>query len=165
MSATNRGSLRHSQDKYMTPVWCVHELLRGLNRPVKSFLEPCRGTGNIYNHVGADRKFSCEIDEGVNYFNTPCPQVELIITNPPFRFALPFLKKSLTEADTVCYLLRLNFLGSQKRKPFWQANPPTNLVVLSRRPSFTFGGTDATEYAWFIWDRAKLFNFATISVV
>jgi len=26
------------------------------------------------------------------------------------------------------------------------------LHVISKRPSFTGGGTDATEYAWFIWD-------------
>jgi len=27
------------------------------------------------------------------------------------------------------------------------------MFVLSKRPSFTGKGTDATDYAWFVWDK------------
>jgi len=81
--------------------------------------------------------------------------LDLIITNPPFKIALEFLEKSLTESKTVIYLLRLNFLGTLKRKEFWNANQPTHLFTLAKRPSFTGKGTDATEYAWFVWDRGN----------
>jgi hypothetical protein len=48
-------------------------------------------------------------------------------------------------------LLRLPWLGSQKRAQ-WQRENPSNIHVLPKRPSFTADGkTDATEYAWFIW--------------
>lgn len=83
--------------------------------------------------------------------------VDLIVTNPPFSLSMEFLTKSLSEAQTVVYLLRLNYLGSAERKTFWKQNQPTHLYVLSNRPSFTGLGTDATEYAWFVWDRGQLF--------
>ena len=44
----------------------------------------------------------------------------------------------------------MNFLGSQKRAAFMRAFPP-DVYGLPRRPSFTGGGTDATEYAWLVW--------------
>jgi len=52
-------------------------------------------------------------------------------------------------------LLRLAFLESKKRKPFWDKHPVTQLYVLSERPSFTNKGTDATAYAWFIWSKHR----------
>lgn len=90
-------------------------------------------------------------------FQTPA----LIIANPPFSQAQEFLEYALVmraeAADwhqpkpTVIFLLRLNFMGAQKRYPFWSAAERPKLRVLSQRPSFTEGGTDMTDYAWFIW--------------
>jgi hypothetical protein len=73
----------------------------------------------------------------------------------PYSLALPFLRKSLSEADTVVYLLRLNFLGSVTRKRFWDAYPPTHLFTITPRPRFVNGGSDACEYGWFLWDRGE----------
>jgi len=71
--------------------------------------------------------------------------------------ALEFLTKSLDEANTVIYLLRVNMLGAQCRKDFWNSHPPSPLFPLAKRPSFTGGSrADATEYAWFAWDRGGL---------
>jgi hypothetical protein len=49
-------------------------------------------------------------------------------------------------------LLRLAFLESKRRFNFWQQYPVNKLYILSQRPSFTGKGTDATAYAWFVWD-------------
>lgn len=75
---------------------------------------------------------------GVDYLITAFPTVDLIITNPPFPLALQFLQKSLSEAQTVIYLLRLNFLGSRGRRDFWQANRPTHILALPDRPVFVW---------------------------
>lgn len=153
MSATNRGAKRNERDFYPTPDYTIDTLLDCLFIPEWiRFLEPCRGNGAIYNKVKTDFKFWAELREGVDYLDTPFEDVDLIITNPPFSLAQEFLDKSLEEGKTVCYLLRLNFLGSQKRHEWWQGRTPDKLIVLSRRPSFTGKGTDATEYAWFVWD-------------
>lgn len=52
-------------------------------------------------------------------------------------------------------LLRLAFLESKKRCDFWQKHPVSKLYVLSERPSFTGAGTDATAYAWFVWNKEQ----------
>jgi len=158
MSSTNRGSKRVEQDAYQTPVWCVEKIVAEINwDQVANFFEPCRGRGNIYNTIPeVFWKEWCEITEGTDYLNTTVLTHDLIITNPPFSKALEFLQKSLSEAKTVIYLLRLNFLGSKKRRDFWKKNSPTHLFTLVPRPSFTGNGTDSIEYAWFIWDRGGI---------
>lgn len=160
MSATNRGSTREPRDFYPTPDYTVRPLLKLINwNRVDSFLEPCKGDGAIYNLIDTKVKQWAEINEGVDYLTTSFPKRDLIITNPPFLLAKEFLEKSLTESDCVCYLLRLNYLGSSKRKSFWnKIGTPNKLLVLSKRPSFTGNGTDATEYAWFCWDKSGLIN-------
>lgn len=160
MSATNRGTLRNENDFYPTPVYSVKPLVDLIDwSRVNSFLEPCKGDGAIYDLVDCKIKQWAEINEGVDYLQRVFSEADLIITNPPFTLAKEFLEKSLTESDCVCYLLRLNYLGSSKRKPFWkQVGTPNKLLVLIKRPSFTGKGTDATEYAWFCWDRSNLIN-------
>jgi hypothetical protein len=112
---------------------------------------------SIYDRVPLreEQKEWAELSEGVDYLGAPMAPVDLIITNPPFSIALEFLQKSLTEAQCVCYLLRLSFLGSKGRKPFWRENTPTHQMVIDR-PSFTGNGTDNSEYAWFCWDHDGL---------
>lgn len=98
------------------------------------------------------------------------PNVDLIVTNPPFSKSIEFVIKSLIEAKTVCYLQRLNWLGSTSRKNFWNNNPPDKIFVLSQRPQFMKemglkSGTDSTEYAWFIWDKLGIINGNKIEVI
>jgi hypothetical protein len=74
-----------------------------------------------------------------------------IIGNPPYSSAAAHIAKALTMADSVAFLLRLNFLASARRFVFWSKFPPAAVYVLAERPSFSGGGTDATDYGWFIW--------------
>lgn len=154
MSATNRGAKRRPNDFYQTPLYTVESLLKVLNlNKVNSFFEPCKGTGNIYNKIDILDKYYSEILENRDYLTTNLNKnYDLIITNPPFTYAREFIEKSLKEANSVWYLLRLNFLESKDRADWWQDKEPTHLLVLSARPSFTGKGTDATGYAWFGWD-------------
>lgn len=161
MSATNRGGNREPQDRYCTPAYCIDKLLNWLDlstdtgKPLK-FFEPCKGEGAIYDRIPTEDKGYCEIREGSDYLTTKIwDHKDIIITNPPYSLALEFLQKSLSEADTVVYLLRLNFLGSKQRKEFWEANPPSHLLTITPRPRFVNGGSDACEYGWFCWDRGQ----------
>lgn len=159
MSSTGRGATRVSQDVYPTPGYCVDKLLpwvsfRSGDTGRTQFVEPCRGDGAIYDRIPAGCwKQHCEIREGTDYLTTPFAQQDIIITNPPYSLAMEFLRKSLGEAHTVVYLLRLNFLGSLARKPFWDEHPPTHLFTITPRPRFVNGGSDSCEYGWFVWDR------------
>jgi hypothetical protein len=129
---------------------------------VHTFLEPCRGDGAIANLIPPHvEQHWAEIEDGRDYLEHAWRDLDLIITNPPFSLALEFLTKSLREARTVCYLLRLNFLGSGCRQSWWNSNRPTHVLPLAQRPRFALNkhgklGSDATEYAWFCWDRGGL---------
>lgn len=184
MISKNRLTGSLPQDKYYTPRWCIELLVNRIDfSKVRTFLEPCKGDGRIIDFIPKTTKatpifgvgiYWCEIDEGKNYLNTiygPMePFFDLIITNPPFSKSIEFLTKSLEEASTVCYLQRLNWLGSQQRKDFWSKNAPDKLFVLSKRPQFMkeIGlkeGTDSTEYAWFIWDKLGIVNGKHIEIL
>ena len=81
---------------------------------------------------------------------------DVIIGNPPYSLALEFVNKSLgllSERGVLILLLRTAFLESKSRYRFWQKNPLSGLYTLSKRPSFTGKGTDATSYSWFVWDK------------
>ena len=60
----------------------------------------------------------------------------------------------LNDDGKLIMLLRTAFLESKSRYEFWQKNKLNGLYVLSKRPSFTGNGTDATSYSWFIWDKS-----------
>lgn len=80
-----------------------------------------------------------------------------VVGNPPYGLALEFVRRSLDivrDGGTVAFLLRLAFLSSAKRKAFFVENPPKNVYVLSKRPSFTKDGrTDGADYAFIVWEK------------
>lgn len=164
MSAAGRAK-REAFDAYLTPKEAVLPLLSRLQiAPEALAFEPCKGKGDIANLLPCDNIYYCELEEGVDYLSgKELPTVDLIITNPPFSFAQEFINRSFSHCNgVIAYLLRVNFLGSQKRRLWWQSHLPTHLYVLSDRPSFKWSGqTDATEYAWFVWERS---NSAFVSV-
>jgi len=162
MSATNRGAQREPNDKYPTPAWCtellVPEVVWGDNPTI---LEPCIGDGSIADvlrpHVASIDW--CEIDHGRDFFTHEFHRrrFDFVVTNPPYSIdrqdtARMFVDRSFELANCVIMLLRLNFLGSQKRHEWWQSHRPTAKLILSDRPSFKGKGNDSCEYAWFVWD-------------
>ncbi len=76
--------------------------------------------------------------------------------NPPFKLAEAFVRKALAEVKPggeVWALLRLAFLESKERYPFWQEHHADALHVFSKRPSFTDNGrSDQTAYVWIGWN-------------
>ena len=171
MSATNRGRVRRAYDFYETP----EEVTRGFlfeyfEGDFHVILEPCAGSGKMVK-VLRDRFPLARIEANDIWDGSPIPYAnkrytldflkmskgdadyDLIFTNPPYSLAEEIITHALKTRSkaTVVMLLRLNFLGSQKRKPFWDKHPVSEIYVLSKRPSFTGKGTDATEYAWFVW--------------
>lgn len=166
MSSTNRGAERAPNDLYVTPAWCVEAVLPLL--PMGgSILDPCCGTGAILDVV-RERIDSPEYAYGYDLVTHPGVDLrqrdalsvegwqrpDLVITNPPYSLAEAFVERAIAETaphgGTVAMLLRLAFLASRKRVALLRAHPP-DVHVLSRRPSFTGGGTDSADYAWFVF--------------
>jgi hypothetical protein len=96
-------------------------------------------------------------------------EYDIVITNPPFNLAQEIIEKSLSvtqEGGYVIMLLRLNFLGSKARKPFWEKYPPKYIYVHHKRISFKEdGGTDSIEYAHFVWQKGQSPKQALLRVI
>lgn len=105
---------------------------------------------DAYN-AGATRFRDC------NFLSFDGPETfDLIVGNPPFSDALAHVEKALSLRSpwgSVAFLLRLAFLETQERRPFWKQNPASKVYVFSQRPSFTGGGTDSAAYGLFVWQR------------
>lgn len=83
-----------------------------------------------------------------------------IITNPPYKYALEFVKKAIQTVEDrrkVAMFLKLQFLEGKERKKFFLENPPQTVYVSSSRllcalnGDFTKTKSSAVAYAWFVW--------------
>lgn len=150
------GQRLNKTDFYATPPWCYENLDIDWTL-FSSAHEPCRGDGRIQFFLESDLSIPTtysEIMEDKDFFEWS-DGTDLILTNPPFSIAREFIDHSLEHCNTCIMLLRINYLGSISRHEWWKQNKPTALHVLSKRPSFTGKGTDATDYAWFVWDKSE----------
>ena len=85
-----------------------------------------------------------------------------IITNPPYKFALEFVRKALAiipEGHKVAMFLKLQFLEGKARRKFFDSTPPKTVWVSSSRlkcamnGDFDSIGGSAAAYAWFVWEK------------
>ena len=94
-----------------------------------------------------------------------------IVTNPPYKFALPFVKRALSLVPVgrkVCMFLKLTFCEGKERKEFFKKNPPKTIYVSSSRITCAMNGefvkknektgkmekqSSAVCYAWFVWEK------------
>ncbi len=78
-----------------------------------------------------------------------------ILGNPPFNQAESHVRRAIALSRRhVVFLLRLAFVESMQRVPFWQSHPARHIWMLAKRPSFTGGTTDSCAYGAFWWDNA-----------
>jgi len=174
---TKKKADRNANDFYETPEWCTRLLLGSMEMPeYAKIVEPCAGHGAIVDVI----RDVCGGDVGIASPHPAILQYELVhnkklsgyrmfvdfllleehdalithvITNPPFSLAREFIEHSLHlyPYAIIIMLLPLDYMGSHTRHDFWKKNPPSEIKVLSDRPSFTGKGTAASNYAWFHW--------------
>ena len=169
---------RRTGDFYPTPQVAIRELLFEIAPQLPDrhviVIDPAAGRGalldavNVFDpslrcigaeinaeHVAYVRKaHQCIEGDFLGHISVLAP--DLWLSNPPYSLAQEFVTKMLGNrgpGTITAVLLRVGFLGSQKRQAWWQAHPPAALRILSARPSFTDDGrTDNSEYAWYIWN-------------
>lgn len=150
-------------------------LMPGHGRPLR-VLEPGAASGNIVravksilpgsvSHIDAvelrpecyDDLNQCADGVYIGDFLTMGDRLpyDIIIGNPPYSLAREFIEKGMSllrEGGAMYYLLRINYVAPKCRKDLLRSNYP-DMLVLSRRPSFTNGGSDGCEYAWYVWHK------------
>lgn len=179
MSATNRNGLaRQPGDFYETPPWAIDVVLDALAVGPEFdgyVIDPGCGNGAIANRI-AERAPNADIRgiekneellaiakacraDGIAWEHADWLTWELdgtpdlIVCNPPYGIAEAFVRKAIDVAGkkgVVAMLLRQSWVSGKTRRAFWQQHK-ADLFMLERRPSFNRSGTDATDYAWFVF--------------
>ncbi|MGO1078320.1 hypothetical protein [Inquilinus sp. CA228] len=165
---------RHRDDWYCESQEAV-QLLLDAERADGLVLDPCCGRGNIPRVLRAagieclgsdirDRGFEGVIADFLDAgFELPAG-VDEVWFNPPYRDAQAFVQRARDlGVRKVCALLRLAFLESEGRLPWFLEGGLARVWVFSRRLSMPPG--DALEsgqveaeggkvaFAWFVWAR------------
>lgn len=168
-------------DAFPTPEEAIGVVLDRVGVPGPVVVEPCAGDGRILKAICSRyptyEGIAVEIDErwipglrqveGVRevYHEDflqwrPSRAVHCYITNPPFSQAQAIVDHALTLSEgriPVIMLLRLGFLAGQQRRRWWETHPPSQLVILSKRPRFVANAkgvvaSDYSDYAWMCWN-------------
>lgn len=180
MSAKNRRQAAKAHDIYPTPVRLVRagfdvlfqrhgEVLQHARR----FLEPGAGFGpfcrmaslylpagasitGVETHPPAKRYPYTLVKQDFLRWKPARRPFDLIATNPPFTLAEEFIRRSqqlLGQTGLMFYLMRMGVTGSKQRRALWHEVNLREVWLIRPRPSFQKdGGSDATEYAFFLMD-------------
>lgn len=193
MSSTNRSEERtnHPEDYYITPIQDVKLFLQEFDKTENldwknmNIFDTAAGGDSLHPMsypTAIQELFNKEINTldirldslaeiKANFLETDIKQYnpEMIVTNPPFKYAMDFVKKALNDVKDdgwVIMLLRLNFLETKARKEFFKHYMPTYIYVHHKRMSFTENGkTDSCAYAHYVWKKNNYPEFAKIKVI
>lgn len=157
---------REKDDFYPTPPEGTRALL-GVEKFSGAVWEPACGDGAIskeFEAAGYTMVSTDLVDRGygtprIDFLMETRLAAPNIVTNPPFKLGVPFLRKSLDlGAEKICFLMRLNWLEGAERRAIFESSPLARVWVFSRRlTSWRLGEEGKTggmfAFAWFVWDR------------
>ena len=158
---------REKDDFYPTPEEGTLALL-GVEHFDGIIHEPACGDGAISKVLEAEGHEVISTDlvdrgfgtPGVDYLMEYKPVAPNVITNPPFKLALPFATKALSmTTGKVALLCRLAWLEGIERKEFFENTPLVRVWVFSNRLTMLRNGIDGGKgggsmvaFAWFVWE-------------
>lgn len=166
-ASNHTEDVRHAEDYYATEPKAV-KLLLEVEKFNPKVLECCCGEGHIskeLENAGYEVESIDLYDRGygtVKDFFTVKEWNGDVVSNPPYKQALPFVKHALDiipNGYKVAFFLRLQFLGGKERGEFYKENPPKYVYVARGRLSCAKNGefekypSNAIAYAWFIWEK------------
>jgi hypothetical protein len=157
-------------DCYSTPAVAIEALLTVESLP-HHIWEPAAGRGNIVRYlrdaghvvVASDIwHYDFALDFEADFLaQVQAPAgTELILTNPPYRYATEFVVRALDLCPRVILLCRLAFLESERRTHILDSGMLEAVHVFKRRlPMMHREGwsgpraSSAMAFAWFVWQR------------
>lgn len=165
---------REKNDYYATDPVAIDKLIpTGVLSNVTNIWECCCGEGHLserLKHYGFKVLSTDLIDRnygvgGVNYLTSnKLGNVDCILTNPPYKYALEIIKHSLDileEGQLCCMFLKTTFIEGKKRyKELFSVNPPKYIYQFSERVNCAMNGdfekynyNSAVAYAWYVWEK------------
>jgi len=169
-------NLRRKDDYYITPGWLVEEFL---DRFMVDY--SCNWSAILDPSCGGCDKFSTPYPDALKarrYFDITTVDIRedshaeiitdyltweapekygLVITNPPFKCSVDITEKALKDVEPggyVVMLQRLNWVGAEIRRAFWDKAPLKHIYAHRVRAKFDPDKptqTDSIEYAHFVF--------------
>jgi hypothetical protein len=161
------GYERQRDDFYPTPPEAT-EMLLATEKFTGPIWEPACGDGamsRVFEAAGYPVISSDLVDRGygetrIDFLMEQELRAPNIVTNPPFKLAVPFVRHSLSlGAIKVAMLLKIAFLEGVERAALFRASPLARVHVFSKRVTFRnasrgeVNGSGMMAFAWFVWDR------------
>jgi hypothetical protein len=168
----------NSLDFFPTPPWATRALLehvldgcKGIKNKGWRAWDPAAGEGHMsgvlaeyFDSVLASDVFDYGLGHRIGSFvgegaDVVKADADWIITNPPFRLAMEFAERALSQAKVgVCLLVRSVWSETAERyERLFSVNPPTIIAQFAERVPIVKGRWDpdassATAFAWFCWN-------------
>lgn len=130
-------------------------------------LEPASGEGHIamaltmngFEVVASDLRTDVYGIGGQDYLERDPDgeedrQYDVVLTNPPFMYAMSFIRVALFEAPLVCMLLKMDYWSANERADFFDANRPTYILPMCFRLAFAKeerGNSPFMNCMWCVW--------------
>ena len=167
----NKNNEREKHDFYATDPHSVNLFLERIKKDKiilpKTIHEPACGQGHIaeelkrhgYNIVSSDLYDYGYGETGIDFLKSE-DKADCFLTNPPYKFALEFVNKSIENLNpngiSIMYL-KIQFLEGKARNLFFKKYPPKYVYVNSSRQMCAKNGAFKNFnakilcYAWYIW--------------
>lgn len=160
---------RQADDFYETPVIATEELLKR-EKFEGVVWEPAVGAGAIsrvlskhgYFVVGSDIRTDDiygsypGLDFLAHGYPGATPSPTTIITNPPFKLALQFILKALSEPSVkkVAMFARIQLMeGKERYLELWSKYPAIRIYIFSKRVTCSAEGVRIMAFCWYIWEK------------
>ena len=162
---------RPDDDNYPTPDWATEALVSNIGPYLvpsgAAIWEPACGQGymaDTLKRLGYSVTPTTLVDykygqTGVNFLSESKLRAPIVITNPPYKLAEPFVAHALgLGADVVAMFLRAQFLGGAKRSKWLRTTPLAHVIYLTSRVTMyphgvrpEGGGTATHDSIWMVW--------------
>lgn len=150
---------RRENDFYPTPPEVTVALLKFLEkrfllRGHDTIWEPACGDGAMFDVMMARgyTVIGTDISSGHDYLTTDQKmEYDWIITNPPFSVSAEFIERSIKRNKPFAFLLKTQYWHSAKRFKLFTEYPPSFVLPLTWRPSFTGQKNSLLDVIWCVW--------------
>ena len=167
LGASNLSKEEREENDYYATDPKAAELLLEIEKISKRIWEPACGEGHlakVFVKAGYDVTSTYLIDRGygrggVNFLLNTQKFDGDIITNPPYKFAVPFIDtaiRTVTEGHKVCMFLKVQFLEGKDHRKLFELYKPARVWVSTSRIQCGKNGDfkgSMVAYAWYVWEK------------
>lgn len=170
-ASNHRPELRQEDDFYATHPRAIDDLFSVDNTFGNTIWECASGMNHLADRIESHGRWTFRTDltplrRDIIELDFLSPGAEVykgrydIITNPPYKHALPFCAQAISLMQNKCaMLLNIRFLEGQSRYQFFQEYPMKKVWVYSQRLACAKDGDferykgGVTAFAWFVWEK------------